>query len=85
MDLRTSRLLKGLSEKDRVKQLAAIERNKTKARQGQRIVVVCDHDACDPRWRRFCSTEEEARTLRCPDHGRGVRQGNNPYLGASTV
>lgn len=85
---KASKLLEGLSEKDRAKQEEFIARHRTKARSGQRIAVVCPVEACDPRWRRFCSSEAEAEKLLksgCPDHHKAVRQGNRLYFDVSTL
>jgi hypothetical protein len=85
---KASELLKGLSEKERSKQEEFISRHRGEARQGQRIAVVCPVEECDPRWRRFCSSEAEAEKLLkagCPNHHRAVRQENKPYFDVSTV
>lgn len=85
---KASKLLEGLSDKQRAEQEEFIALHRTKARPGQRIVVVCPVEDCDPRWRRFCSSKAEAEKLLksgCPDHHEAVRQSNKPYFGVSTA
>ena len=83
--MKASDLLRGLTDEQRAEQEKAIESHKNAARQGQRIVMVCPKDECNPRARRFFSSEAEASGWRCPEHGVGVRQPNAEYFGVPTA
>lgn len=82
--MKASKLLEGLSSKQRAEAEAAIEVHRLNARQGQRLAMVCAHPDCNPRWRQFFSSDADARGARCPDHGPAVRQVNKPYFEVAT-